>query len=236
MLFRSRGRHPRRDGERPLAGRRHVARLCLDVGVALLATAGRLVGLGLHVRQDVTCGRPPQAPSDKGLFDASVLPGASPRLPGLRCRRPGMALTPAAGTPGRPSPRAWNCGSRAPVLMSSLFWRLRELVWVGGCVTTPAAWASPPGRRRRSVHKSVKMASRCRFGAFVYTVGPWAWVVGGLGIAIVYTNGRIGPLLTGLGRLCTLLGLARKCERPWGRRSAHKSVEMAPDRDRKSVV
>ena len=40
----------------------------------------------------------------------------------------------------------------------------------------------------------------------MYTVGPWAWVVGGLGIAIVYTNGRIGPLRAGLGRLCTLLG------------------------------
>ena len=59
------------------------------------------------------------------------------------------------------------------------------------------------------------MASRCRFGAFVYTVAPWAWVVGGLGIAIVYTNGRIGPLLTGLGRLCTLLGccaVVNRCE------------------------
>ena len=73
-------------------------------------------------------------------------------------------------------------------------------------LTARATWASPPGRRRRSVHKSVEMAPRCRFGAFVYTVGPWAWVVGGLGIAIVYTNGRIGPLRAGLGRLCTLLG------------------------------
>ena len=76
-------------------------------------------------------------------------------------------------------------------------------------VTAPATWASPPGRRRRSVHRSVEMAPRCRFGAFVYTVAPWAWVVGGLGIAIVYTNGRIGPLLAGLGHLCTLLGLVR---------------------------
>ena len=57
-----------------------------------------------------------------------------------------------------------------------------------------------------SVHKSVEMASRGRFGAFVYTIGPWAWVVGSLGIAIVYTNGRIGPFRAGLGRLCTLLG------------------------------
>ena len=107
------------------------------------------------------------------------------------------------------------------------FWRLREFVWVGGCVTTPATWASPPGRRRRSVHKSVEMAPRRRFGAFVYTVAPWAWIVGGLGIAIVYTNGRIGPLRAGLGRLCTLL---RCCERPWGRRSVHRSAEMASRR------
>ena len=52
----------------------------------------------------------------------------------------------------------------------TLLQRLREFVWVGGCVTTPATWASPPGRRRRSVHRSPKMASRCRFRAFVYTV------------------------------------------------------------------
>ena len=83
--------------------------------------------------------------------------------------------------------------------------RLRELVWVGGCVTARAAWASPPRRRHRSVHRLAKMAPRRRFGAFVYTVAPWAWVVGGLGIAIVYTNGRIGPLRAVLGHLCTLL-------------------------------
>ena len=82
-------------------------------------------------------------------------------------------------------------------------------MWVGGCVTTPTAWASPPGRRRRSVHRLAKMASPRRFGAFVYTVAPWVWVVGGLGIAIVYTNGRIGPLRAVSGHLCTLLRLAR---------------------------
>ena len=73
--------------------------------------------------------------------------------------------------------------------------RLRELVWVGGCVTAPAAWASGPsalasrgswGRRcrgapsptrsrerpweRRSVHRLAKMTSRSRFVPFVYTV------------------------------------------------------------------
>ena len=58
---------------------------------------------------------------------------------------------------------------------------------------------------RNSVHRLAKMASPRRFGAFVYTIGPWAWVMGGLGIAIVYTNGRIGPLRAVLERLCTLL-------------------------------
>ena len=57
-----------------------------------------------------------------------------------------------------------------PTTKSTSLLRLREFVWVGGCVTAPTAWASPPGRRRRSVHKSVEMASRGRFGAFVYTV------------------------------------------------------------------
>ena len=82
-------------------------------------------------------------------------------------------------------------------------------MWVGGCVTIPVMWVSPPVRRRRSVHRLAKMASPRRFGTFVYTVGPWAWVVGSLGIAIVYTNGRIGPLRAVLRRLCTLLRLAR---------------------------
>ena len=91
--------------------------------------------------------------------------------------------------------------------MSSCGWSRHRPGDVG--VATPATWASPPGRRRRSVHRSVEMASRGRFGAFVYTVAPWAWAVGGLGIAIVYTNGRIGPLRAGLGHLCTLLRLAR---------------------------
>ena len=56
-------------------------------------------------------------------------------------------------------------------LVPCSFEGLREFVWVGGCVTARAAWASPPRRRRRrSVHRSAKMVSRSRFGAFVYTV------------------------------------------------------------------
>ena len=50
---------------------------------------------------------------------------------------------------------------------------LREFVWVGGCVTILAAWWGVTARRRRkSVHKSAKLASRIRFGALVYTVAP----------------------------------------------------------------
>ena len=104
-------------------------------------------------------------------------------------------------------------------------------MWVGGCATALAAWASGPsalasrgpwGRRRRgtsgptrsrvrlwgrrSVHRSAKMAPRSRFRAFVYTVVLWAWVVSGLGIATVYTNGRIGPLRAVSGHSGTLLG------------------------------
>ena len=78
-------------------------------------------------------------------------------------------------------------------------------------------WPRPVARAAvgtvRSVHKSVEMAPRRRFGAFVYTVAPWTWVVGGLGIAIVYTNGRIGPLRAVLGRLCTLLGCGAVADR-----------------------
>ena len=76
------------------------------------------------------------------------------------------------------------------------------------------------------------MAPRGRFGALVYTVALWAWVVGGLGIAIVYTNGRIdgriGPLGAVLGHSCTLLRLARIVRATVGtRKSVHRSAKLA---------
>ena len=77
------------------------------------------------------------------------------------------------------------------------------------------------------------MASRRRFRAFVYTVAPWAWVVSGLGITIVYTNGRIGPLRAVLGHLCTLLHC---CRQPWGRRSVHKLAKMVSRRRFRAFV
>ena len=88
---------------------------------------------------------------------------------------------------------------------------------------------------RRSVHRLAKTASRRRFGAFVYTVGLWAWVVGGLGIAIVYTNGRIGPLGAGLGHSCTLLGREGRasCNAScigWHEHPNHHGMPAAPPR------
>ena len=72
------------------------------------------------------------------------------------------------------------------------FERLREFVWVGGCVTARAAWASPPRRRRRnSVHRLAKMVPRGRFRAFVYTVAP-LWT--GVGTQECTQIGENGPL------------------------------------------
>ena len=108
----------------------------------------------------------------------------------------------AEGAPGvRPGHhQAASCGLRRCRELG-----LREFVWVAASLPWRRGGRHRHAARRRSVHRSVEMAPRCRFGAFVYTVALWAWVVGGLGIATVYTNGRIGPLDAVLGHLCTLL-------------------------------
>ena len=101
--------------------------------------------------------------------------------------------------------------------------RLRELVWVGGCVTVPVAWASGPsalasrgpwGRRcrgargparvrapagsvcpqgQRSVHRLAKMASWSCFGPFVYTVAPLWTDVGTQECTQIGKNGLSAP-------------------------------------------
>ena len=75
---------------------------------------------------------------------------------------------------------------------------------IGAFVYTIVSRATSRGRD--SVHRWKDRTSPRRFEAFVYTIELWAWAVGGLGIAGVYTDGRIGPLHARLGRLCTLLG------------------------------
>ena len=47
---------------------------------------------------------------------------------------------------------------------------LREFVWVAASLPWRRGGRHRHAARRRSVHRSVEMAPRCRFGAFVYTV------------------------------------------------------------------
>ena len=97
----------------------------------------------------------------------------------------------------------------------TLYRRFRELAWVGGCVTAPAARTSP-GRWRGSQPRapwyfgSIRTAHHGGHGA-VDIVGPVAppGHARGLGNAGVYTNQRKWPLGIVLGHLCTLLRLAR---------------------------
>ena len=112
----------------------------------------------------------------------------------------------------------------------TLYRRFRELAWVGGCVTAPAARTSP-GRWRGSQPRapwyfgSIRTAHHGGHGA-VDIVGPVAppGHARGLGNAGVYTNRRKWPLGIVLGHLCTLL---RFCRQMWGRRSVHRSAKMA---------
>ena len=73
--------------------------------------------------------------------------------------------------------------------------RLRELVWIGSCVTVPAAWASGPSSLTSRGHGAVDV------------VGPVAppGRAGGREDAGVYTDRRKWPLGAILGHLCTLL-------------------------------
>ena len=103
-------------------------------------------------------------------------------------------------------------------------------MWVGGCVTAPATWASPPGRRRRSVHRSVEMAPRRRFGAFVYTVAPREDCSSDRGDAGVYTDRWKWPLDATLGHSCTLL---RRASRYESRREL-RQVARAPQLPRRA--
>ena len=121
-----------------------------------------------------------------------------------------------------------------PSLVPCSFERLREFVWVGGCVTARAAWASPPRRRRRnSVHRLAKIASRSRFGSFVYTVAT-LWT--GVGDAGVYTDWRKWPLGAVLGHLCTLLRrelrrVARAPQPPWCAGSGPSAARLSLGRE-----
>ncbi len=113
---------------------------------------------------------------------------------------------------------------------SSHLRRLREFVWVGGCVTVPVAWASGPSA----------LASRGAMGPSV-SWGPWPRPVAraqscrpppGCGHLRgrfargkeVYTDWLKWPLGAVLDHLCTLL---RRCGQTWGRRSVHRLAKTA---------
>ena len=92
---------------------------------------------------------------------------------------------PPRGT-GRPTPTAAS--------------RPRRLSWRFPARCAPCARARrrtlpdwpPHGRRRRSVHRSAKMASRGRFGALVYTVAPLRTTVGMQECTQIGKNGLSG--------------------------------------------
>ena len=64
----------------------------------------------------------------------------------------GMSRLPAFALRGerRCGNRCFGVGSQRAECVFSAYqapkWKLREFVWVGGCVTAPVAWPSPPGR------------------------------------------------------------------------------------------
>ena len=155
-----------------------------------------------------------------------------PPTTAFRNQRCSARIMPSTETPLDGSLVWWDENIRAFWgFVSSCEWVVASLPWRRRGPHRRGVVGLTARRRRRSVHRLAKTTPRRRFGALVYTVGLWAWVMGGLGIAIVYTNGRIGPLCAVLGRLCTLLRLARIVRtRPWWRRSVHRLAKTAPRR------
>ena len=82
---------------------------------------------------------------------------------------------------------------------------------------------------RNSVHKSVKMASRRRFGAFVYTVATRGLCERRWGRNSVHKwRDRASRRL--IGAFVYTVALRGSCERRWGRRSVHRSAKTASPR------
>ena len=104
---------------------------------------------------------------------------------------------------------------------------LREFVWVGGCVTALAAWWGVTARRRRkSVHRSARLASRIRFGALVYTVAPLWTGEGTQECTQIGENGLSDPFWGTCVHCC-----AASCDASrigWHERPNHHGVPPAP--------
>ena len=100
-------------------------------------------------------------------------------------------------------------------------------MWVGGCVTAPTAWASPPGRRTQECTQIGKNGLSVPFwGICVHCCA----VVDNRGDAGVYTDRPKWPLGAVLGHLCTLL---RRESRYESRREL-RQVARAPQPPRRA--
>ena len=108
--------------------------------------------------------------------------------------------------------------------------RLRELVWVGGCVTVPVAWAQVRAPWHHGGHGAVDVVGPVTPpGRASPVLSPAARVRAPAGSACpqgqrVYTDWRKRPLGAVFDHLCTLL---RRCGQTWGRRSVHRSAKTA---------
>ena len=139
------------------------------------------------------------------------------------CRRPWAAIRTCR-------PRTAARGMVFPLIcraISLCFTRLREFVWVSGCVTALAAWVSGPSA----------LASRGHGVADVVgPVAPPGRASGRGGCKRVYTDRRKWSLGAVLGHLCTLLRrelrrVARAPQLPWCAGSAPSVLCLSPSRE-----
>ena len=111
--------------------------------------------------------------------------------------------------------------ARGPRTTIGNYRRLREFAWVGGCVTAPAAWASGPSALASRGHGAVDA---------VEPVAPPGRASGRGGAQECTQIGENG-LSTPFWGICVHCCDSRgSFERPWGRRSVHRSAKMAPRR------
>ncbi len=85
------------------------------------------------------------------------------------------------------------------------------------------------GRQRKSVHKLARMTSRCRFGAFVYTVGLLRCCGQMRGRNSVHKSPKMAYQCR-FGAFVYTVALLRCCGQTWGRRSVHKWEDRASPR------
>ena len=103
-------------------------------------------------------------------------------------------------------------------------------MWVGGCVTTPAMWASPPGRRTQECTQIGQNGLSAPFWGICvhyWAVGlgcGWPWDRN----SVHKWEDRASPRR--FGAFVYTVGLWRRCGRARGRRSVHRSAKMASPR------